>query len=234
MGARRAGELRESFDEFEDLLDCSHAESAARIRADGVDILVDLKGYTTDARPEILALRPAPVQVNYLGYPGTMGSDAVDYVLVDPVVVPADEQPYFTERLVHLPDCYQVNDRRRPIAPRMPARPECGLPEDGVRVLLLQLRIQDHGADVRYLDAAAGRCAGKRVVAARAERDGDGESAARGGIADSPEGPRGWCSRRRCRIRNTWPASRSPTCFSTRFLTTHIRSPAMRFGADAR
>ena len=125
--ARR--QLRESFDEFVDLLDCPHVESAARIRADGVDILVDLKGYTTDARPEILHLRPAPVQVSYLGYPGTLGTDAVDFVLVDRQVVPADEQRYFTEQLVHLPDCYQVNDRRRPIAPRIPARAECGLPE---------------------------------------------------------------------------------------------------------
>ncbi|MGB9458251.1 MAG: tetratricopeptide repeat protein [Bryobacteraceae bacterium] len=129
-GAARR-QLKESFDEFVDLLNCSHAEAAARIRADGVDILVDLKGYTTDARPEILHLRPAPVQVNYLGYPGTMGSDAVDFVVVDRHVVPADEQPYFAERLVELPDCYQANDRRRPIAPRIPARPECGLPETG-------------------------------------------------------------------------------------------------------
>ena len=128
-GSAARRQLRGSFDEFEDLLDCSHTESAARIRAGRVDILVDLKGYTTDARPEILVLRPAPVQVSYLGYPGTMGSDAWDYVLVDPVVVPAEEQPYFTERLVHLPDCYQVNDRRRPIATRVPARAECGLPE---------------------------------------------------------------------------------------------------------
>jgi len=130
-GSAARRQLRESFDEFVDLLDCSHAESAGRIRADGVDILVDLKGYTTDARPEILVFRPAPVQVTYLGYPGTMGSDALDYVLVDRQVVPADEQPYFTEQLVHLPDCYQVNNRRRPIAPRTPARAECGLPETG-------------------------------------------------------------------------------------------------------
>ncbi len=130
-GSAARRQLRESFDDFVDLADCSHVESAARIRADGVDILVDLKGYTTDARPELLHLRPAPVQVNYLGYPGTMGTDAVDFVLVDPVVVPADEQPHFTERLVQLPDCYQVNDRRRPIAPHLPARSECGLPERG-------------------------------------------------------------------------------------------------------
>ncbi len=124
---RRA--LRESFDHFEDLRDCSHAASASRIRAGKVDILVDLSGYTTDARPEILALRPAPVQVNYLGYPGTMGSPALDYIVVDPVVDPASEQPYFTEQLVLLPDCYQANDRRRPIAARVPARSECGLPD---------------------------------------------------------------------------------------------------------
>jgi predicted O-linked N-acetylglucosamine transferase (SPINDLY family) len=129
-GSAARRQLRESFDEFVDLLDCSHSESAARIRADGVDILVDLKGYTTDARPEILALRPAPIQVSYLGYPGTMGSHALDYVLADRQVVPAEEQPYFTERLVHLPDCYQVNDRRRPIASHTPARAECGLPEE--------------------------------------------------------------------------------------------------------
>jgi len=122
--------LIEAFDGFVDLSDCSHAESAARIRADAVDILVDLKGYTTDARPEILAHRPAPIQVSYLGYPGTMGSEAVDFAIVDPTVVPPDEQPCFTEQLVHLPDCYQVNDRRRPIA-ATPSRAECGLPEAG-------------------------------------------------------------------------------------------------------
>ena len=128
-GSAARRELRETFDQFEDLLDRSHAESASRIEACGVDLLVDLKGYTTDARPEILALRPAPVQVSYLGYPGTMGSAAVDYIVADPVVIPAAEQPYFTERLVHLPDCYQVNDRRRPIAPHAPDRSACGLPD---------------------------------------------------------------------------------------------------------
>jgi predicted O-linked N-acetylglucosamine transferase (SPINDLY family) len=128
--AMRRG-LRESFDKFVDLIEYSHAESAARIRADGVSILVDLKGYTIDARPEILQLRPAPVQVSYLGYPGTMGSDAMDYVLADRTVAPAEEQPYFTERIVHLPDCYQVNDPRRTIAPPTPTRSDCGLPEVG-------------------------------------------------------------------------------------------------------
>ena len=125
-GSRRR--LRDAFDSFVDLQHASHAEAAARIRGDEVDILVDLKGYTTDARPEILALRPAPIQVSYLGYPGTMGCPAIDYILVDEFVVPADQQPNFTEKLAYLPHCYQVNDRTRLIAPA-PARAECGLPE---------------------------------------------------------------------------------------------------------
>jgi protein O-GlcNAc transferase len=123
--------LMTSFDRFVDLETASFAEAAGRIREDGVDILVDLKGYTTDARPQILALRPAPIQVTYLGYPGTTGTGFIDFILVDPFVVPPDQQPFFSERLVHLPDCYQVNDRTRPIATRIPSRAECGLPEAG-------------------------------------------------------------------------------------------------------
>ena len=128
-GAARA-RLRASFDLFVDFEHLSHADAAARIRADAVDILVDLKGYTMDARPEIMALRPAPIQVSYLGYPGTMGTRAIDYLLVDRFAVPADQQEHFTETLVHLPYCYQVNDRRRPIA-RARSRAEYGLPENG-------------------------------------------------------------------------------------------------------
>jgi protein O-GlcNAc transferase len=128
-GAARA-RLRASFDLFVDFEHASHADAAARIRADEVDILVDLKGYTMDARPEIMALRPAPIQVSYLGYPGTLGTRAIDYVLVDRFAVPADQQEHFTETLVHQPHCYLVNDRRRPIA-QARSRAEYGLPENG-------------------------------------------------------------------------------------------------------
>jgi protein O-GlcNAc transferase len=128
-GAARS-RLRCSFDLFVDFEHVSHASAAERIRADGVDILVDLKGYTTDARPEIMALRPAPIQVSYMGYPGTMGMRAIDYLLVDRFVVPEDQQEHFTETLVHLPVCYFVNDRRRPIA-QAHSRAEYGLPESG-------------------------------------------------------------------------------------------------------
>ncbi|MEI8376786.1 MAG: tetratricopeptide repeat protein, partial [Planctomycetota bacterium] len=120
-----------AFDRFVDVKDAAFATAAERIAADGVDILVDLKGYTKDARTEILSLRPAPIQVNYLGYPGTMGAEFMDYILVDDYVVPSDQHPFFTEKLVYLPGCYQVNDSRREISGRTPSREECKLPADG-------------------------------------------------------------------------------------------------------
>jgi predicted O-linked N-acetylglucosamine transferase (SPINDLY family) len=123
--------LASAFDRFVDVKDVSFAEAAQRIAADEVDILVDLNGYATAPRTQILALRPAPIQVNYLGYPGTMGAAFVDYILVDDFVVPADQQPFFTEKLVHLPGCYQVNDGQREISPHTPSRAECGLPDKG-------------------------------------------------------------------------------------------------------
>ena len=130
-GSPMRGRLIKALDRFSDLRDASFVESAQRIAADGVDILVDLKGYTQNTRTQILALRPAPVQVSYLGYPGTMGAPFMDYILVDDFVVPADQQPFFTEKLVHLPWCYQVNDSQREISPHTPSRAECGLPEKG-------------------------------------------------------------------------------------------------------
>jgi predicted O-linked N-acetylglucosamine transferase (SPINDLY family) len=82
-------------------------------------------------RTIILAYRPAPIQVNYLGYPGTIGAEFIDYIIVDPFVVPPDQQPFFSERLVHVPDCYQCNDDKREIAGCTPSRAQCGLPEQG-------------------------------------------------------------------------------------------------------
>jgi len=120
--------LMNAFDRFVDLEGDNYAESAQRIAADEVDVLVDLTGYTKSARTQILALRPAPIQVNYLGYPGTMGAPFMDYIVVDEFVVPAEQQSFFTEKLVRLPGCYQINSRRE-ISPRTPTRNECGLPQ---------------------------------------------------------------------------------------------------------
>lgn len=90
------------------------AATAQRIADDGIDILIDLKGYTDGSRPEIPALRPAPIQVSHIGYPGTLGAGWIDYVIADPIVLPMTEQPHWAERIVHLPHCYQPNDRLRP------------------------------------------------------------------------------------------------------------------------
>ncbi len=120
-----------AFDRFVDIRAEGFAESARRIHRDGVDILVDLKGYTQHARTEIVALRPAPVQVNYLGYPGTMGAPFMDYFIGDGVVTPPEHQAHFSEQLVRLPGCYQCNDRQREIAESSLTRADCGLPERG-------------------------------------------------------------------------------------------------------
>ncbi|HUP82333.1 MAG TPA: tetratricopeptide repeat protein [Pirellula sp.] len=130
-GSETRRRLIKAFDCFEDITDASFEDAAEQIAADGVDILVDLMGYTQDARPQILARRPAPVQVNYLGYPGTMGADFIDYILVDDYVVPADHQAFYSEKLVHLPGCYLASDSQRQMAACVPSRVECKLPEDG-------------------------------------------------------------------------------------------------------
>jgi protein O-GlcNAc transferase len=126
MRRRLAG----AFDRFVDIRELSHADAARRIHADGIGILIDLKGHTLHARTAILATRPAPVAVNYLGFPATMGADFIDYILVDPFVVPRDQQPFFSEKLVHLAGSYQPNDSKRAIA-AAPSRLDCGLPPDG-------------------------------------------------------------------------------------------------------
>ena len=122
--------LVRAFDIFVDARDLAHEVLAQQIYDDGVDILIDLTGYTNMTRTAVLVGRPAPIQVNYLGYPGTMGADFVDYILVDSFVAPADQQVYFTEKLVHLPHCYQPNDSKRAIAETTPTRADCGLPDD--------------------------------------------------------------------------------------------------------
>jgi protein O-GlcNAc transferase len=123
--------LVKSFDQFRNLRDAPFPQAAHCIQSDKVNILVDLTGYTGQARTQVMALRPAPIQVNFLGYPGTMGAPFVDYILVDDFIVPLDQQPYFTEKLVHLLGCYQVNDSCRETAAHTPARADCSLPEEG-------------------------------------------------------------------------------------------------------
>jgi predicted O-linked N-acetylglucosamine transferase (SPINDLY family) len=123
--------LVRSFDQFHDVRLKTNRDVAKLMSELQVDIAIDLKGYTQDARPEILAYRPAPIQISYLGYPGTMGASFIDYVIVDKIVLPFDQQRFYSEKIIQLPECYQVNDSRRKIADRTPTRRESGLPDDG-------------------------------------------------------------------------------------------------------
>lgn len=109
--------------------DLSTAELVARIRADEIGVLLDMKGYTLGARMDVLMHRPAPLQVSWLGYPGTTGADCLDYVIGDPVLTPLQTQPHFSECIAQMPHCYQPNDSTR-TRPEVVSRAQCGLPED--------------------------------------------------------------------------------------------------------
>ena len=130
-GSETRARVVSAFDQYVPVLQMSDYQAAKRIHQDGIDILVDLKGYTRDARSRILTHRPAPVQVNYLGYPSTMGADFIDYIIGDAVVTPMEHQPHYDEAIVQLPQCYMPNDTKRKIADEMPTRQAHGLPETG-------------------------------------------------------------------------------------------------------
>lgn len=124
-------EAAASVDRFIDIRAEGARASAERIRRDGIDILIDLKGFTHEARPEIFALRPAPLRVAWLGYPASTGRGLNDYAIVDRIVAPPEHAADYGEKLVWMPNSYQVNDYRQPIAAEIPARAALGLPESG-------------------------------------------------------------------------------------------------------
>jgi predicted O-linked N-acetylglucosamine transferase (SPINDLY family) len=123
--------LRRSFPRFLDVREKSDRDVATMLRGLEIDITVDLKGFTANSRTGILSQRAAPLQVNYLGYPGTMGAPYLDYIIADRHVIPPDHDIHYTESVVRLPDAYQVNDSKRRIADAVPTRAEAGLPETG-------------------------------------------------------------------------------------------------------
>lgn len=123
--------LEAAFDQFIDVADLPDADIAERARAMQIDIAIDLKGYTEDCRTGIFAQRAAPLQVSYLGYPGTMGAPFIDYVLADATVIAPQHLAAYTEKVVFLPHCYQVNDSKRQISDHVFTRAEAQLPEQG-------------------------------------------------------------------------------------------------------
>jgi len=173
------------------------------------DIAVDLKGHTEGSRPGILAHRPCPVQVSYLGYPGTIAAPWLDYIIGDAVVLPFDRQPFYSEKIVHLPNCYQVNDGTRAIADDVSGRVHAGLPDDGfvfccfnaawkispaifdVWMRLLQALpgsvlwlLEDNRSALNHLRAAAGACSIDPNRLVFAPRLGTAEHLARHRLAD--------------------------------------------------
>ena len=123
--------IEAALDRFIDVREKTDDEVAAIVRDMEVDIAVDLNGFTGDPRTRILARRPAPIQVNYLGYPGTMGVDYIDYIVADPMVIPEEAAQHYSEKIAYLPDTYQANDSRRRTVENAPTRAEAGLPETG-------------------------------------------------------------------------------------------------------
>ena len=130
-GSEMRARLKRSFGRFIEVWNVSDVEVAGYLRQNEVDIAVDLMGFTGESRPGILALRPAPVQVNHLGFPGTMGATHIDYILADPIVVPKEARGDFDEAVVHLPDSFMPTDSVRRIATNVPTRAEAGLPAEG-------------------------------------------------------------------------------------------------------
>ena len=120
----------DAFDKFIDVNSFTDKEVAELSREMGIDIAIDLKGYTRDSRPGIFEYRAAPVQVNYLGYPGTMGTKEMDYVVADKILIPELNRRFYSEKIVYMPHTYQVNDSDRAIDNKRFSREECGLPDN--------------------------------------------------------------------------------------------------------
>jgi predicted O-linked N-acetylglucosamine transferase (SPINDLY family) len=118
-------------DHFIDVRTKSDSEVAQMSRSLGIDIAIDLGGYTKDSRTGIFAARCAPIQVNYLGYPGTMGASYMDYIVADKIMIPQENQQHFSEKIVYLPHSFQVNDSKRQISDKAFTKQELGLPESG-------------------------------------------------------------------------------------------------------
>ena len=122
--------LVNAFDEFKDLSEVSDKEAALIAREDNIDIAIDLNGYTRNSRTRIFAYRAAPTQINYLGYPGTLGTNFMDYIIADPIIIPAEFRNFYSENIIYMPHTYQPTDDTRAISQKKITRSDIGLPEN--------------------------------------------------------------------------------------------------------
>lgn len=129
-GWRRA-QLQKLVDKNWDVRNLSDREIVQHARDQGIDIAIDLKGYTQNGRPQIFAHRIAPIQINYVGYPGTLGADYIDYLIADHTIIPNEYKNAYSEKVIYMPHCYQPNDGGREFPENTQTRTELGLPENG-------------------------------------------------------------------------------------------------------
>ncbi len=130
-GSRLRDRIQTASDHFIDASTMSPLGVAKLIKEHEIDLVVDLAGYTSDAMPDIYSYRPAPAHVGFLGYPGTLGTKYVDYILADSVIIPVGHERYYTEKVIRMPNAYLPTDNTLKIADRTPTREECGLPAEG-------------------------------------------------------------------------------------------------------
>ena len=130
--SRLRARMLKAFDRFIDAREMGSEQIAQMMRDMEIDIAVDLGGYTSDTRTDIFSYKPVPAQVNYLGYPGTMATEYIDYILADRHIIPPAHQQYYSEKVVYLPDTYLPTDSSVNISERTPTRSECGLPDTGI------------------------------------------------------------------------------------------------------
>jgi len=123
--------VRKAVHNFRDVRNLSAKEIAQLARQDNIDIAIDLMGHTRSGRPEIFAYRAAPVQITWLGYPGTVGGAFMDYMIADRTIIPDEQRPHYAEKIIFMPQSYFPTDNTRPIADAAPARRDMGLPETG-------------------------------------------------------------------------------------------------------
>jgi predicted O-linked N-acetylglucosamine transferase (SPINDLY family) len=127
----RRRRIEAAFDEFIDISRMSDEQASTVIFNKEIHILLNLNGFFGKPRQGIFAKKPAPIQVNYLGFPGTIGASYMDYLIADSIVIPNESKQYYSEKIVHLPHCYQPNDSTRPIDDKQFSKGELGLPQEG-------------------------------------------------------------------------------------------------------
>ena len=118
-------------DTFHDISQLNNTDIIELVLREKLDVAVDLKGYTKDSKTNLFSYRLAPIQINYLGYPGTLGADFIDYIVADSIVIPEDKQQHYSEQVMYLPHTYQPNDNTRAISQKVQTREDMGLPSDG-------------------------------------------------------------------------------------------------------